>query len=191
LYTPQVTRFLAKGRLQSCHPVGRFRLSGNRFSEDVARRHPDVTLAMAARRYAAAAAAIAVAGVALPFAGSAIADIMGWNRTFVGTLLIAGATSLPELVVTIAAVRYGALNMAVAGLLGSNLFNMLILAIEDGLYLPAAGACRQPTQSRRFGDDPPALRSQQSARGRGYLAPWASRDTVYLFNSYVLYLHGH
>ena len=102
----------------------------------VARRHPDVTLAMAARRYAAAAAAIAVAGVALPFAGSAIADIMGWNRTFVGTLLIAGATSLPELVVTIAAVRYGALNMAVAGLLGSNLFNMLILAIEDGLYLP-------------------------------------------------------
>ena len=170
------------------------------FSEDVARRHPDVTLGMAARRYAAAAAAIAVAGVALPFAGSAIADIMGWNRTFVGTLLIAGATSLPELVVTIAAVRYGALNMAVAGLLGSNLFNMLILAIEDELYLPGpllahvSPAHAVSAISAMIMTGIAIIGLQFGPRSRIFgTVGWASLAifTVYLFNSYVLYLHGH
>jgi cation:H+ antiporter len=40
-----------------------------------------------------------------------------------------------ELVVTIAAVRIGAIDMAVGNLLGSNLFNMLVLAIDDLVFL--------------------------------------------------------
>ena len=61
---------------------------------------------------------------------------MGWHRSFVGTLLVGSATSLPELAVSIAALRIGALDMAVANLLGSNLFNVVILAVDDMLFRP-------------------------------------------------------
>ncbi|MCX6558920.1 MAG: hypothetical protein NTZ26_00265 [Candidatus Aminicenantes bacterium] len=41
------------------------------------------------------------------------------------------STSLPELVVTIASFRLGAIDTAVGNLFGSNLINMAILAIDD------------------------------------------------------------
>lgn len=85
-------------------------------------------------RYSVAALLIIAAGSALPFIGLGIAEEMGWHTSFVGTLLIATATSLPELVVTIAALRLGSVDMAMAGILGSNLFNMLVLAIDDIAY---------------------------------------------------------
>jgi len=53
---------------------------------------------------------------------------------FVGMILIAIATSLPELVVTISAARIGAINMAVGNILGSNIFNMAILGLSDIFY---------------------------------------------------------
>jgi cation:H+ antiporter len=93
-----------------------------------------ISLQKAALQFALFAAVVAVAGVWLPIAGSRIADEMGWSRTFVGTLLIAGATSLPEVVVTLAALRLRALDMAIGGLLGSNLFDILIIAIDDVFY---------------------------------------------------------
>ncbi|MBR0551286.1 sodium:calcium antiporter [Stakelama marina] len=84
--------------------------------------------------YILAALPIVLAGSALPFIGQGIAELMGWRTSFVGTMLIAAATSLPELVVVIAALRLGSADMAIAGLLGSNLFNMLVLAIDDLAY---------------------------------------------------------
>jgi cation:H+ antiporter len=60
--------------------------------------------------------------------------ISGWDRTFVGTILVAAVTSMPEAAVTIAALRIGALDMAIANLLGSNLSNMLIIAVDDVLF---------------------------------------------------------
>jgi cation:H+ antiporter len=81
-----------------------------------------------------AAVAILIGGLLLPVLGANIADKMGIGRSFVGTVLVAAATSLPELAVSLAALRQGSVNMAIANLLGSNLFNILILAIEDGLY---------------------------------------------------------
>ncbi|MCP4454719.1 MAG: sodium:calcium antiporter, partial [Planctomycetes bacterium] len=59
-----------------------------------------------------------------------------WNESFVGTLFVAFVTSLPEMVVTIAAVRIQALDMAVGNVLGSNLFNTVIIAVDDLFYLP-------------------------------------------------------
>jgi cation:H+ antiporter len=94
-----------------------------------------ITLRAAVLRYLAAAGVIAVAGSWLPFVGVEIAETMGWKTTFVGTLLIAAVTSLPELAVTIGALRIGAADMAIANLLGSNLFDVLILAIDDIAYL--------------------------------------------------------
>lgn len=74
---------------------------------------------------------VAAAGTLLPFAGTAIADQMGWRISFVGTLLVAAATSLPEFVVMLAALRMRSIDFAVAGLLGSNIFDVAIIALDD------------------------------------------------------------
>lgn len=87
-------------------------------------------------RYAAAAAVVVGAAVALPFLAVEIARAMGWSQGFVGTSLIAMTTSLPELTVTIAAWRLKAVDMAIGNLVGSNLFNLAILALDDIAYLP-------------------------------------------------------
>jgi cation:H+ antiporter len=96
---------------------------------------PTLTLRQAALRYVAAAVVVVGAALALPFAAEALAEAMGWSESFVGTLLVALATTLPELTVTVAAVRIGALDMAIGNLVGSNLFNLAILGIDDLLYL--------------------------------------------------------
>jgi cation:H+ antiporter len=93
-----------------------------------------LTLRQALLRYAAAAAVVVAAGAALPFIGKSLAAQMGWQQSFVGTLFIAAVTSLPEAVVTVSAVRIGALDMAIGNLFGSNLFNISILALDDLLY---------------------------------------------------------
>lgn len=85
-------------------------------------------------QFAAFAVIVTVAGTWLPIASVRIADEMGWTQTLVGTLMVAAATSMPELVVTLAALRLGALDMAIAGLLGSNLFDLFIVAIADAFY---------------------------------------------------------
>lgn len=80
------------------------------------------------------AAAAAVLFVATPFfAGSAtrLAELTGLGQTFLGTWLVGLATSLPELVASLAAARAGAFDLAVGNLFGSNAFNMLILLPLD------------------------------------------------------------
>jgi len=56
------------------------------------------------------------------------------GATFVGTLFLAFATSLPEVAVSSAAVRIGAFDMAIGNILGSNIFNMFIIPISDIFY---------------------------------------------------------
>lgn len=97
--------------------------------------YPDVSLGHAAARYAFAAAVVVAMGAWLPFVGNELAVTMGWSRSFVGTLFLALITTLPEMAVTITAFRIGALDLAIGNLLGSNLFNMFIVAIEDGAFL--------------------------------------------------------
>jgi len=62
--------------------------------------------------------------------------VMGWHATFVGTLFIALATTFPEMVVTVTALRLGALDMAIGNLFGSNLFNILIVTVDDAFFRP-------------------------------------------------------
>ncbi len=95
---------------------------------------PGMSLRAASIGYGTAAAVVVAAGIWLPAATVKLADAMGWTSAFAGTLFMAIATSLPELAVTLSAVRLGALDMAVAALLGSNLFNMVVLAIDDIVY---------------------------------------------------------
>lgn len=104
------------------------------YTEESAERYPDMTLRKAIKGYLWAALAVVVAGSWLPFVAKDISDMMGWGQSFVGTLLVAAVTSAPEAAVTFSALRIGALDMAIANLLGSNLFDIIILAIDDLFY---------------------------------------------------------
>lgn len=85
-------------------------------------------------RYAVHAGVVIVAALLLPGFAEQIAERSGLKASFVGTLLLAVATTLPEGAVSIAALRLGSVDMAVSNLLGSNLFNIAILAIDDLVY---------------------------------------------------------
>jgi cation:H+ antiporter len=81
------------------------------------------------------AAFIIGAGIWLAAIGNEIALVTGWGQSFVGSLLLAFTTTLPEITVSFAAMRLGAINMAVANIIGSNLFNLTIIPIDDLLYI--------------------------------------------------------
>ncbi len=81
--------------------------------------------------FAILAAIVALAGVVLATAADGIAEATGLGRLLVGSLLLAAATSLPELTVDIAAVQNGHQDVAVGDLFGSSLMNLLILAGID------------------------------------------------------------
>lgn len=85
-------------------------------------------------RFAFAALVVLAAGSWLPLAADQIATGMGWSRSFVGTVFMALVTTLPEMAVTLGALRIGALDLAIGNLLGSSLFNVAILAIADVFY---------------------------------------------------------
>jgi cation:H+ antiporter len=85
-------------------------------------------------RFGAAAAVVLAAGSWLPGLADRLASEMGWSRSFVGTLFMALVTTMPEMAVTLSALRLGALDMAIGNLLGSNLFNLTILAVDDAFY---------------------------------------------------------
>ncbi|MCF8167178.1 MAG: sodium:calcium antiporter [Rhodoferax sp.] len=95
-------------------------------------------LRQAVIRFSLAACVVAAAGVSLPFVATDLAQAMGWNKSFVGSLFVALATSLPELAVTLSALRMGVVDMAIGNLLGSNLFNVAIIAVDDLFYRPGA-----------------------------------------------------
>ena len=80
------------------------------------------------------AAFIIGAGIWLATIGDEIALATGWGQSFVGGLLLAFTTTLPEITVSFTAMRIGAIDMAVANLIGSNLFNLTILSIIDIIY---------------------------------------------------------
>lgn len=97
-----------------------------------------LSLKAALMGYSVASAVIVAAGVWLPFIGVELARVMGWSHSFVGSLFVAFATSVPELATTWGALRVGAIDMALGNLLGSNLFDLLILAIDDFAYAPGS-----------------------------------------------------
>lgn len=81
--------------------------------------------------------AVLIVGAAyfLPELAEKIAASTGWSQSFIGSSFIAITTSLPEITVSVTAARMGSFDMAVANLLGSNLFNIAILAITDFSYV--------------------------------------------------------
>lgn len=162
-------------------------------------RYKKTTLTQAVQGYALAAVLVVAAGLWLPFVGRAIAQSMGWGEGFVGTLLVAAVTSLPEAVVALAAMRLGALDMALGNLFGSNLFNMVVLALDDLFYRPgpllAAVAPAHAVSALSA-----MVMSGIAIVGLFYRPPqrvlrtvgWTSLLllAVYLFNTFSMYLYG-
>lgn len=85
-------------------------------------------------RFALLFVIVGIAGYVLGQSGIAIAGKTGLSQTIVGTLLTAVSTSLPELVTTLAAVRRGALTLAVGGIIGGNTFDVILVAASDIAY---------------------------------------------------------
>ncbi len=80
------------------------------------------------------AALIVLAATQLAKYGDVIAVRTRLGGMFIGVVLLAAATSLPEVLTTISSLSQGAPNLAAGNLFGSNLFNMFLLAILDLLY---------------------------------------------------------
>lgn len=91
----------------------------------------DLALAPLVLILAASIVAVVIAGTLLARAGDEIAEHTGLGRIFIGALLVAIATSLPELGTDITAALADAPDLAIGDLLGSSMANMAILAIVD------------------------------------------------------------
>jgi cation:H+ antiporter len=108
-------------------------------TEDTQLDEPDETdpgesLAGLWAQFGALAAATAVSGWVVGRAGLSLIEVTGLSGTFVAVAFTAVATSLPELITGIAAVRAGALTLAVGGIIGGNTFDTLFVAVSDIVY---------------------------------------------------------
>ena len=102
---------------------------------DKQRTVDDWTLRRAVVTYLLSTTVIVFAGLGLAVAGDRIGEEMGWSSSFVGTLLLAASTSLPEIATSLAALRIGARDLAVANMVGSNLFNTgVVVFVIDMVY---------------------------------------------------------
>ena len=85
-------------------------------------------------RFLIYAGVTAVAGYVIGHASLAIVEKTGLSATAVGTVFAAVANSLPELVTAIAAVRIGAVSLAVGDVIGGNAFEVMFLSAADFAY---------------------------------------------------------
>ncbi|TKJ38496.1 hypothetical protein CEE36_10660 [candidate division TA06 bacterium B3_TA06] len=93
-----------------------------------------ISLGKAILGYAISAALVIGVSLWLPGVAERIAARTGIGTSVIGGILVALTTSLPEIVTTLAAFRMGAADMAFSNVAGSNMFNILILGIDDMLY---------------------------------------------------------
>ncbi len=82
-------------------------------------------------------AAIIVAGIKLAGYGDSISSATRLGHGCIGLLFLATVTSIPELTTTLTGSMLDVPNIAVGNALGSNLFNIVIIAVADILLLGA------------------------------------------------------
>ncbi|MGD8592146.1 MAG: sodium:calcium antiporter [Gammaproteobacteria bacterium] len=171
-----------------------------KFTVAEADQYPYLSKRQAIVRYLIASLFVVVAGSFLPFVGKEIATQMGWYESFVGTLFIAFATSLPEFVVTVAALRVGAVDMAIGNLFGSNLFNIVILGIDDFFYTQGS-LLKAVSPTHAVSALSAIMMTGVAIAGLFYhprtrvlkLVGWTSifLFCVYLLNTYIMFIYGH
>lgn len=180
-----------------------YRYEKEQFSQYVEERtelYPETSLKQAAQGFALASIAVVAAGIWLPFIAKDLAQAMAWEQSFVGTLFVAAVTSAPEVAVTLAALRLGAVDLAIGNLLGSNLFDILLVAIDDLAYLPGPLLAEVSTSHAASAFSAMMMSGLAVV---GLLLRPASRVVrtvswisllllvIYLLNTLFLYLYGH
>ena len=98
-------------------------------------RYKEISMKTAVINYCFNAVLVVIAAIFLPKIGEGIAETTGLGQTFVGNIFIAVSTSLPEVVVSVSAVKMNAVDLAIGNLFGSNIFNIFILAIDDVFFM--------------------------------------------------------
>jgi len=96
--------------------------------------NPDHSLSRAVGGFIVCTVIIIFSGARLTITADQIAAVTGIDESFIGTILVAAATSLPELVATISAIKINAYNMAIGNVFGSNIFNMTVIFFADIFY---------------------------------------------------------
>jgi cation:H+ antiporter len=95
------------------------------------RQYDQISAARAYTVFILSAAMVVALGIWLASVGDRLSAQTGLSRSFVGALFLAASTSLPEVASSLAAVRMGAIDLAISNALGSNLFNVMLLAVFD------------------------------------------------------------
>ena len=94
----------------------------------------DMTLKRAWVLFLGVSFGVVIAGFFLAWSTDRIADITGVASSTLGIIAVSLVTTMPEMSSAIAAARMGAADLGVAGLFGSNAFNVTILFFADPFY---------------------------------------------------------
>lgn len=98
-------------------------------------RYKDFTYKQVLFRFIMYALLIMVIGSVLTITAERISVITGIGASFIGAFLVAISTSLPDAVSVGTALKLRNFNLGISSLLGSNAFNLMILAITDLIYI--------------------------------------------------------
>lgn len=113
------------------HPVGTTETARDTPDEEKAESNRNIGLFFL---FAGLMLAMGIAGWTIARIAGEVIDRHHLSASLVGALMTAVVTSLPELVTTVAAVRRGALQLAVGGIVGGNCFDTLFLTLSDAGY---------------------------------------------------------
>lgn len=87
------------------------------------------SLAVAVPVFLVSAVVVVLAGIMLARFGDQVADVTGWGALWVGTILVSVATSLPELVTNITAVRIDSPGLALGNVFGADMINIFTISM--------------------------------------------------------------
>ncbi|MEG1152798.1 MAG: cation transporter [Oscillospiraceae bacterium] len=95
----------------------------------------DLTIPQITRRFILCSVLLIIVSIGVTYTTDIIAEKFSIGATFAGALLLGVATSLPELSSSIKLAKMGNFNALVGNILGSNMFNFLILTVADMTYI--------------------------------------------------------
>lgn len=125
LYGLRLTRTTGESPMWQPKPTTETRLD---IPDDKAKKEPLANLLIS---FLTLATLVAGTGFIVARAGLSLMADTGLSGTLVGGLMTSVITSLPELVTVFAAVRVGALTLAVGDIIGGNTFDVLFIAAAD------------------------------------------------------------
>lgn len=108
--------------------------NGENASVEDSHQVTNLTLKQIITRFILVSIGIIVLSVIITYITDEIAGRLGLGSGLAGAIFLGIATSLPEVSSTIALFRMRNFDIAVGNIIGSNLFNFLILSIADVLY---------------------------------------------------------